>query len=165
MIPQARKNDLVVQVSGDEVLVYDLLTNKARCLNRISAAVWEKCDGIRSPEEIRVDLESEFNAKVTEDLVWFALEQLNQEDLLENEDGLITRYKGISRRAVIRNIALGSAIALPMIASLAAPTALSAQSGACTLDAPGCLPNGNVNCLTDSDCCSCNCRTNGNCVT
>ena len=164
MLPKARKNDLVIQQSGDELLVYDTHTNKATCLNSISAMVWQACDGDNSPYDIRESLEKRLKTPVTEDLVWFALEQLYKEDLLTNEEEFVGRYEGQSRREVIKKIGLSSAVSLPIIASLVAPMAVSAQS-ACTPNAAGCLPNGNVGCSSPNECCSCNCMTsNGNCV-
>jgi hypothetical protein len=43
--PCARKAGLVIQDMPDEVLVYDLDTNKAHCLNKSAAFVWRSCDG------------------------------------------------------------------------------------------------------------------------
>ena len=40
--PVARKSGLVVQEMPDEVLVYDLNSNKAHCLNQTAASVWKK---------------------------------------------------------------------------------------------------------------------------
>jgi hypothetical protein len=37
--PKNRKNDIVIQELKDEILIYDLTTNKAYCLNETSAAV------------------------------------------------------------------------------------------------------------------------------
>ncbi|MBA3352846.1 MAG: PqqD family protein, partial [Blastocatellia bacterium] len=50
--PIARKNGLVVQEVPDEVLVYDLETNKAHCLNQSAAMIWRSCDGKNSVSEI-----------------------------------------------------------------------------------------------------------------
>lgn len=48
--PIARKTDLVIQEADDEVLIYDLSTNKASCLNKTAAFVWQNCtERIRSP--------------------------------------------------------------------------------------------------------------------
>ena len=62
--PIARKNGLVVQEVPDEVLVYDLDTNKAHCLNKTAAAVWQSCDGKTSVPEIAKFLSSEMGTKV-----------------------------------------------------------------------------------------------------
>ena len=50
--PMARQNGLVVQEMPDEVLVYDLDTNKAHCLNNSAALVWRACDGTNSVADI-----------------------------------------------------------------------------------------------------------------
>ena len=44
----ARQNGLVVQEMPGEVLVYDLDSNKAHCLNESAATVWRSCDGNNS---------------------------------------------------------------------------------------------------------------------
>ena len=43
--PVARQEGLVIQEMPDEVLVFDLKTNKAHCLNETAAFVWKACDG------------------------------------------------------------------------------------------------------------------------
>ena len=50
--PKGRHNDLVVQDSENEVLIYDLKLNKAYCLNETSALIWRLCDGTKSVAEI-----------------------------------------------------------------------------------------------------------------
>ena len=41
-----------LQEMPDEVLVFDLETNKAHCLNQTAAFVWKACDGVNSVAEI-----------------------------------------------------------------------------------------------------------------
>ena len=43
--PSTRKSDIVVQKTGEEVLIYDLKVDKAFCLNETSALIWQACDG------------------------------------------------------------------------------------------------------------------------
>ncbi len=69
----------------DEVLIYDLDTNKAHCLNQTASLVWKACDGKKSVAEITQNLEKELNASVPEDLVWLAIDQLSQDNLLQKE--------------------------------------------------------------------------------
>lgn len=54
--PKNRKNDIVIQELKDEILIYDLTTNKAYCLNETSAAVWNFCDGQSSVSDITKQL-------------------------------------------------------------------------------------------------------------
>jgi len=123
----ARQNGIVVQEMPDEVLVYDLDSNKAHCLNQSAALVWKSCDGSNTV----ADIVKQFDGKVTEDFVWLAIDQLNENGLLQYE--VAPRFQGQSRRQVLKTIGLASMVALPVIASLVAPSnALGATSCTCT---------------------------------
>lgn len=131
--PTARKTGLVIQEVPEEVLVYDMNTNKAHCLNKTAALVWRSCDGSRTVSEIADHVGSLAGEKVTDDFVWLAIDQLNANDLLEKE--IEADFKGLSRRDVIKRIGLTSMVALPVIASLVAPpTAMAASSCNCNND-------------------------------
>lgn len=140
--PVARHTGLVIQEVSDEVLVYDLDTNKAHCLNRSAAFVWKCCDGSRFVSDIVHEFELNSSGKVTEDFIWLAIDQLNENGLLEN--AVSQRFQGRSRRQVLKTIGMASAVALPIIASLAAPpTALGVDSCVCASSSqcfmPGCM--------------------------
>jgi hypothetical protein len=129
-IPVARKEGLVIQETTEEVLVYDLNSNKAHCLNQTAAFVWKSCDGQNSITDITKLFENEMGAKVHEDMIWLAIDQLNDKDLLQTS--LAPAFTGRSRRDVIKKIGLATVIALPLVASLTAPTsALASTSCAC----------------------------------
>ena len=128
--PMARQNGLVVQEMPDEVLVYDLDSNKAHCLNQSAAFVWKSCDGAKSVPDIVREFEANGRGKVTEDFVWLAIDQLNENGLLDGS--MAPRFAGQSRRQVLKTIGLASLVALPVIASLVAPqNALGAISCSC----------------------------------
>lgn len=151
--PIARQNGLVVQEMPDEVLVYDLDTNKAHCLNGSAALVWKSCDGSNTVADIVKQFESNGGGKVTEDFVWLAIDQLNENNLLDGK--VAPRFAGQSRRQVLKTIGLASMVALPVIASLVAPqNALGSVSCACTSDAQ---------CVTQTTCPSMTCNTSGQC--
>lgn len=122
--PIARKEKLVIQEMPDEVLVYDLETNKAHCLNQTAAFVWKYCDGENSVADIVNQFEQKSGDKVQEDLIWLAIDQLNERNLLEKD--LPVKFAGQTRRSVLKKIGLASMVALPVIASLTAPTAVMA---------------------------------------
>lgn len=152
--PVARKTGLVIQEVPEEVLVYDMEANKAHCLNKSAALVWQSCDGSRSVSEIASHVTSVSGDKVTDDFVWLAIDQLNSNDLLEKQ--IQPDFKGISRRDVIKRIGLTSMIALPIIASLVAPpTALAVGSCSC-IDVSNCV---GTQCPSTSVC-----NTNGFCA-
>lgn len=139
--PMARQKGLVVQEMPDEVLVYDLDTNKAHCLNQSAAFVWRSCDGASSVGDIVKQFEANGKGKVTEDFVWLAIDQLNENGLLES--GMAPRFAGQSRRQVLKTIGLASMVALPVIASLVAPQkALGAASCLCTVGGAACPATG-----------------------
>lgn len=125
-IPVARKEGLVVQEMAEEVLVYDLETNKAHCLNQTAAAVWKFCDGKNSVADISKFVSEANGTAAQEDLIWLAIDQLNETNLLENK--LSVNFGNQNRREVIKKIGLAAVIALPIVTSLVAPTVASAGS-------------------------------------
>ncbi len=138
--PTARNHGLVVQEMPDEVLVYDLDTNKAHCLNQSAAFVWKSCTGSNSVGDIVREFEASGKGKVTEDFVWLAIDQLSENDLLETTPE--RRFTEQSRRQVLKTIGLASVVAVPVIASLVAPQkALGGASCACSA---------NIDCQTKS---------------
>lgn len=187
--PLSRRDNLVVQEMDNEILIYDLKENRAFCLNETSALIWQLCDGSKSAAEISQQVSRKLKESATEDLVWLALDQLKKEQLIDNSVELDNYFAGMSRREVIKKVGLGTMVALPVIASLAAPMAVEAQTciggvgsvalaGACTQNCQCttsccnvnaafmvtmvCLPTGLANmmgCLEDCQCAS------GNCVT
>lgn len=133
--PMMRERGLVVQEASDELLVYDLDTNKAHCLNSTAAAVWKLCDGTRSIEDISRHFVSLSDDKLAEDLVWLAVDQLADSDLLQNATAN-RRFAGMSRRKALKSIGLTAAITLPVVASLVAPqNALAVGSCSCVVPA------------------------------
>ena len=148
--PIARRGNIVIQKLDGETLVYDLKENKAFCLNETSALAWELCDGTRTPLEMSDEMSGRLKTLVGENFINLALDQLSKDGLLENGGG--NYLEGVSRRELIRKVGFGSVVALPVISSLVAPTALMAQSV--------CMPGaGGIEsaCANDSDCNSCNC--------
>jgi hypothetical protein len=177
----SRKANIVIQEFENEVLIYDLKINKAFCLNETSHLVWQLCNGINSIADISRNLSKKLKVNYSEDLVWLALDQLKKNNLLENSSEIEIDFGALSRREVIRKVGLSSVIALPIIASIVAPTAIHAASGvicvnpggqapgtqqsypgvttgvscncqACMPACPGCCVNVFINC--DPKCCS-----------
>jgi hypothetical protein len=149
--PTARKSGLVIQEVPNEVLVFDLESNKAHCLNDTAAMVWKSCDGKTSVPEIAKFIGMETGKNVQDDLVWLAIDQLTENHLLESATP--SPLKGQSRREVIKKIGFASMVAIPVVASLVAPqNALAALSCVCT-DTSQCLVPPRDVC--GSTCCNC----------
>ncbi|MFV0387853.1 MAG: hypothetical protein ACK5NT_03775 [Pyrinomonadaceae bacterium] len=129
--PKARHQDIVVQEIGEETMVYDLLTHKAKCLNKTSAAVWKLCNGKRDIRAITMVLSANLKINVEQNLVLLALAQLNNEDLVVGEETSRTLspfQSGSTRRELIKKAGLAAVIGLPLISSVVAPNAASAAS-------------------------------------
>lgn len=132
--PRSRQENLVLQELDNEIIIYDLNDNRAFCLNETSAAVWQICNGERDLTEITRLANKRLNDKINEDLVWFAIEQLKKENLVSGEIESPQQFIGKSRREVIKKIGFGTMVAIPIVASLIAPTAIQAAQSACVSD-------------------------------
>ena len=151
--PLARQKGLVVQELPGETLVYDMNSNRAHCLNRSAALVWRACDGETSVDEIVRQLKT---GGFTAHLVWLAIDQLNDSDLLENKPA--RHFTDRSRREVIKKIGLATVMAAPVIASIVAPQHALAGLSACACINPG-------SCFTQTGCPSTvNCNGSGICA-
>jgi Coenzyme PQQ synthesis protein D (PqqD) len=142
--PCVRTDGLVVQALPDEVLVYDLERHKAHCLNHTAALVWKHCDGQTSVTEMVCMLEQEMQTPVPEDVVWLALQRLGKARLLVEQIRAPGGGDRMSRREVMRRLGWGAAVALPLVTSIVAPTAVEAAT---------CLPTASP-CTTGAQCCS-----------
>jgi hypothetical protein len=116
--PRSREDELLVETLDDELLICDLRTDSAHVLNQTAARVWRACDGHRDVHALAQE------CGLDADTVRFSLDCLQKCDLLE-------ATPGVSRRVLIRRGAIataGAGAALPVISSLALPTAAMAQS-------------------------------------
>jgi Coenzyme PQQ synthesis protein D (PqqD) len=164
-IPKSRQADIAVQELENEVLIYDFRTDKAFCLNKTSALIWQACDGTKSVSEISREIGEKVNTPVGENLVWLAIDQLIEDDLMDDSQPVVSKFQGLSRREVIKKVGLTSMVALPVISSLVAPTA---AMGASTCGVPCTCTNNTVNmgevcgtCAT-AGCTVCRKRNSGN---
>jgi hypothetical protein len=150
-MPRAREAGLIVRHLEAETLVYDVDTDKAHCLNRTAARIWKHCDGTSSVTQICELLSQTMATTIDEKVVWYALEQFNKDGLLEEkiEPPAAFKIAGMSRRQMVRTLGLAAMVAIPVVTSIVAPTAV--QAGA------SCLPGGS-SCIPDGLPC---CRPNG----
>jgi Coenzyme PQQ synthesis protein D (PqqD) len=153
-LPRARQSQLVIQGLPDELLVYDLERHRAYCLNQTAALIWQSCDGRRTVEEMVRVLERETGYSVSESLIWYALEQFERSHLLDEEQAALPVLRErMTRRELARRLGFATAVLIPFITSITAPTA--AQTATCgALGSP---------CTTNGRCCSKLC-INGTCM-
>lgn len=124
MHPTARRTDIIVQTLGTEVLAYDQRHDAAHSLNASAALVYEHADGTRSIDALAALLGDSLGVPHDRALVEVALLELQEAKLLETT---IVGARGVSRRDVVRRLGLAAA-AMPLVASVVAPTPLMAQS-------------------------------------
>lgn len=148
-----RKKNLVIQQFENETLVYDLNIDKAFCLNKTSAMIWNLCNGNHSVSEISEEMSKSLRDLVNEEFVFLAIEQFHRNNLLENSQELKEYFVDFPRREIIKKVGLSTLIALPIISSIIAPQSVTAQS----------LVGLGQNCLLaiPSNCATGNCLNNG----
>ncbi len=154
--PQARKDQLVVRELGDETLVYDLERDTAHCLNRVAADVWKCCNGERSVAEIAHLITEDATSPVDEQVIWYALEQLGKDHLLQDSVTPPSSAAGLTRRQLLKRVGVTSVVAVPVISSLLAPTTAAHANVAC-------VPQGGMCGAGTGPCCAPFSCTNGTC--
>ncbi|HWQ34958.1 MAG TPA: PqqD family protein [Blastocatellia bacterium] len=155
----ARREQLVVQEMPDEVLVYDLKTHKAHCLNKTAAFVWNHCDGKTAVAEIAEMMEQEWDKPVGEDIVWLAVRQLGKANLLQESVVSSREMMRFSRREVMHRLSLTALIALPLVTSVIVPFA--AEAATCVIETD-CAAHPCAPChVTGSDPCTKFCKNGG----
>ena len=140
-LPEARRDGIIIRDIEGEVLVYDVQRDKAHCLNSLAGQIWRHCDGRTTVSEIAASLSHQELTTLDDSIVLLGLEELRRSHLLVKPDFPVT---GMSRREAVRRIGLVAGIALPLVASLAVPTAVEAAVSC----GGSCKP-----CNTSADCC------------
>lgn len=143
-VPAARVLDLAITETKDEAIVYDTRVHHIHHLNASTMQVWRLCDGRRTLAELQTALGGSWDAS----MVRLALTKLADADLLDRPLPDALRVATRNRRTFVRQAAAGSALALPMIASMTAPTAAQAMSQ----PDPVCKQE-MERCFSDADCC------------
>src|ERR1700730_16383743 len=150
-MPRAREAGLIIRELEEETLVYDVDTDKAHCLNQTAARIWKHCDGTSSVTQTCELLSQTMETTIDEKVVWYALEQFNKDGLLEEKIKPPAAFKiaGMSRRRMVRTLGLAAMVAIPLVTSIVAPTAVQAGASclppdsSCNPDTiPCCPPNG-----------------------
>jgi len=126
MRPVARRSGLLIRELPDELLVYDREQHRAHCLNRTAAQVFRHADGTRTRTDLALLLAPSAEPAAGRAAVDGALARLGEAGLLEGDPG------ALSRREVVRRVAVGAAILLPAVASIVAPTPAEAAASCVT---------------------------------
>ena len=129
-----RREDLIVQKLGEEIIVYDRATHRAHSLNRSASLVFEQLDGKHDAAGIAKQLGQSLGRTSQAEIVATALNELAEANLLQPGAAL-------PRRSLLRGLAVAL---IPVVATIAVPTAAAAAS---------CAAYGDT-CVYGSDCCA-----------
>jgi hypothetical protein len=122
-LPRARRDSLLEETVGEELLLYDQDSHTAHCLGPIAARVWRHCDGEHDTTGLAQ------LAGVSEDMVAGALYELHEKNLLLTEPTPDTAPGESRREAIVRAARYGAAAAAgSMIVSATAATPAMASS-------------------------------------
>jgi hypothetical protein len=137
--PRARSDRLLIESVGDELVVYDCERDEAHCLSPLAAAVFAYSDGRTSPDELAARAGDRLGRIVTPDDVSAALAQLDERVLLASA----VEAKTLSRGSFVKKAAFAGAVAVPLVASIAAPAGAAsclARNADCTNARTACCP-------------------------
>jgi hypothetical protein len=89
--------------------------------------VWQLCDGQTTPQEMAAQLHGDLTPAQAEELVWLTLKRLEKAHLLENDVVKPAGRKVMTRRELLKGLGV-TAVMLPVVASITAPSPVAAQS-------------------------------------
>ena len=142
--PVARTEEIIVEELDSDLIIYDTKSNRAHALNPLAARIWKHCDGQRTVS----DLKDLFAAETPDNAVVNCLLQLKRLHLLNPGSIVSGDLTALSRRQLLRKVAIGAAAAavmVPMVTSILAPSAMATAScqainATCTGGKPCCPP-------------------------
>jgi Coenzyme PQQ synthesis protein D (PqqD) len=108
---QFESGDLILEELPGELRIYDRKRNKAYCLNQTAAFVWKHANGERTVAELAELMGQEIGRPVHVQLIWYALDVLAKDGLLETS----TLSAGRTRRALLKKMGMGTAVADPLV--------------------------------------------------
>ena len=82
MRPDARREEILLEELGDELVIYDLQRHRVHQLNRTAALVWRCCDGHKTVAQLRKILQKEVSPAANDAIVYSALDRLGKAHLL-----------------------------------------------------------------------------------
>jgi hypothetical protein len=131
MLPTARRDGLLIQEIGEELVIYDQESHHVHRLNQTAAVIWRHCDGQTPVADLVALLHRELGLLSNEELVRLALDHLEKAGLLKEPLARPAGAARPSRRQLLRKLGRMAAVALlvPTVMTIVAPTPAMAQSG------------------------------------
>jgi hypothetical protein len=127
--PRVRQSDLLSEEVNGQYVIYDNHNQAVHGLNGTMSWLWSHCDGSRTLDDLIAALQSDTGNDNARSLITNGLQQLAEANLLEPKsvdlNAVMAEPSTVSRRAAV---AAGVSIAVPMMASIIAPTPAAAKS-------------------------------------
>jgi len=102
-LPRARVKGLIVEHSDDATLICDTVRNRAYALKPLTAAIWRRCDGKTSLEDLG-GAGAPLGVAASRDVVEFALSELADADLISDWARPAVSAR-MSRRLLLKRVA------------------------------------------------------------
>ena len=120
MKPKARRQGLLVQSVGEELIVHDQERHKAHHLNPTATLVWSHCDGQHTVADLARILKRKLDAPPDEELVRLTLAMLEKAHLLQQAKSPAPWTNAFSRRQLILKLGKSGMLAflLPVVSSV-----------------------------------------------
>lgn len=108
-LPAVKAQNIVIQKTDDDVLLYDTQTHQAYALNEAAALVYYACSEGLTMRELKD------HTNLTDEAIYLSLSQMSDAGLLSEKMDLKDKCPPTTRREIIKLTALTSAVALPLI--------------------------------------------------
>jgi hypothetical protein len=131
--PEARTDGLLIEAVGDELVIFDSVSNEAHALTPLAAQVFAAADGSSSTDELAVLVSAKLGQRYVVADVDAALDELRARDLLVG-----AAPGGMSRRRLLQ---VGGVAAAGALVTTALAPAYAAASSGC-VNQPTTLPSG-----------------------
>jgi hypothetical protein len=130
MLPESRKDGLLLQEVGDELVIYDQMSHHVHRLNQTAAFIWRHCDGHRDVPTLAALLRSWLGLPADANLVKLAIRRLGAAELLTQSLSKCMEVNQITRRQVLRQLSIAGPLTflLPVVATILAPVPSFAAS-------------------------------------
>ena len=119
MRPLARRDALLLQTVGSQLVVYDRKRRRLHVLNRSAALVWQHCNGQRDLAQLAQIVGRELGTPADDEVIRLALQKLDDAELLIAWQDSAPHADAVSRREMMSRAmgGLAAAVLMPVVTS------------------------------------------------
>jgi hypothetical protein len=126
--PIARKDQLISEDALGECVIYDSRYKQVHHPNPTLTWIWHACDGKTSMSKMSSAFDRHFGVTDGAGIVLSGLRTLNACELLETPAALKAEFAAGKAETTRRGFVAGGSVLLPVLITMAAPTAAEAKS-------------------------------------